>query len=105
MWKLKCFTNQDGQPIINKWFKNASGELKAAFLIRMADLVKLPNDGWARPDVGQLRKECSGLYEIVLYANKTQHRPIGYFSNDGEFTFLAFAEEKGEKFVPPNVCE
>lgn len=105
MWKLRCFTNQDGKPISEKWLKEATSELKAAFFLRMIALTKLPADGWDRPDVGQLRHgDCKGLFEIVLKANKIQHRPIGYFSGNQEFTFLAFAEERDNKFVPPNIC-
>ncbi len=66
----------------------------------------MPEDGWDRPDVGQLRHgDCKGLFEIVLFADKVQHRPIGYFSGKKEFTFVAFAVEKGNKFEPPNICK
>jgi len=106
MWKLRSFTRPDGTPITKKWLRGATSELKAAFLVRMIHLVKLPADGWDRPDVGQLRHgECKGLYEIVLYANKIQHRPLGYFSGKQEFTFLAFAEERGNELDPANICE
>jgi hypothetical protein len=106
MWKLRSFTRPDGTPIVKKWLKGATSELKAAFYLRMNALIKLPADGWDRPDVGQLRHgACKGLFEIVLYANKIRHRPIGYFSGKQEFTFLAFAEERGNTFDPPNICE
>lgn len=71
----------------------------------MKDLIKRPGNGWNRPDVGQLRRECIGLYEIVLKVDKVQHRPIGYYSGKEEFTFVAFAIEKDGKFVPKNVCD
>lgn len=106
-WKLKSYTLPDGKTtIVNKWFKEQSASVKAAFLNRMNALVKLSENGWDRPDVGQLRgKECKGLFEIVIFADNVQHRPIGYFSGKCEFTFVVFAVEKGGKLTPPNICK
>jgi hypothetical protein len=106
MWKLKSFTQADKKtPILEEWFENQTPSVQTAFLNRMKDLIKKPGNGWNRPDVGQLRHECSGLYEIVLKVDKVQYRPIGYYSGKEEFTFVAFALEKGGKFVPPNICK
>lgn len=106
MWKLLNFTDRDGNGIVKEWFSDQTVEMKATFLARMNALVKLPGDGWDRPDVGQLRHgDCKGLFEIVLFANDTQHRPLGYFSGKEEFTFLAFATEKGSKLLPKDICK
>lgn len=106
MWKLKSFTQADKKtPILEEWFEEQSPSVQTAFLNRMKDLIKKPGNGWNRPDVGQLRHGCSGLYEIVLKVDKVQHRPIGYYSGKEEFTFVAFAIEKGGQFVPKNICD
>ena len=60
-----------------------------------------------RPLVGQLRgKPCKGLYEIVLKVDKTQFRAIGcYGPKNREFTLLAGATEKDNRFVPHDICD
>lgn len=60
---------------------------------------------WQRPYIGKLRDKCKGLYEIRFEVGNVQHRPIGYFSGELEFTFLAFATERGSKFNPLHICE
>ncbi len=64
-----------------------------------------PPELWQRPYVGKLRGECKGLYEIRFAVEKVQHRPIGYFSAEFEFTILAFATERGSKFDPRHICQ
>jgi hypothetical protein len=56
--------------------------------------------------VGQLHGDCNGLFELVLYVDKIQFRPIGCYgpAKRGEFTLLIGAIEKGGKFTEPNVC-
>jgi hypothetical protein len=105
MWTLKSFTNPDSKTIVGLWYAAQSEDVKTAFRTRMKFLIPLGENGWDRPQVGQLRHgDCKGLYEIVLKVNKVQHRPIGYFSGKMEFTFLAFATERDNTFEPPNVC-
>jgi hypothetical protein len=106
LWRLKSFTLPDCKtPLVKEWFVMQSEDVQAAFLVRMKDLQRRPGNGWDRPNVGQLRGKCKGLFEIVLKVNKVQHRPLGYFSGKMEFTFLAFATERDGKFNPPDVCK
>lgn len=105
MWLLKSFTAPDGKTIVGRWYAEQDEDVQAAFRTRMRFLVALGENGWNRPQVGQLRHgDCKGLFEIVLKVNKVQHRPIGYFSGRMEFTFLAFATERDGEFDPPDVC-
>jgi len=78
MWTFKSFTRPDGRKLVAEWYDGQDGTVQAAFITALKLLRALPPDGWDRPDVGQLRRECAGLYEIVLKVNKVQHRPIGY---------------------------
>jgi hypothetical protein len=104
MWIFKSFTRPDGTKLVAEWYSEQDGAVKAAFLTAMKLLRDMPPDGWDRPDVGQLRRECTGLFEIVLKVNSVQHRPIGYMSGHAEFTFLIFAIEKDRK-LPLGTCE
>ena len=106
-WKLKSVTVSGvvSTTIVSEWFEAQDDAVQMAFLTRMKFLIELPYDGWKRPYVGQLRRECKGLFEIRLPVNKVQHRPIGYFSGIREFTFLAFATERDNKLNPINICE
>lgn len=106
LWTLKSFTNPDGKTIVAEWYEQQDDAVKAAFLTRMKFLRAQSEDGWDRPQVGQLRHgSCKGLYEIVLKVNKVQHRPLGYYSGKLEFTFVAFATERDGQFDPPNICD
>lgn len=106
LWTLKSFVLSDGvTKLVEQWLAEQDVSVQLAFITRLRYLQGLPANGWDRPYVGQLRRECKGLFEIVLKVNKVQYRPIGYFSGRMEFTILAFAIEKGSKFEPLNVCE
>jgi len=106
-WKLRSFTvsETNNQTIVMEWFDAQDEAVQNAFLARMEYLIPLPADAWNRPYVGQLRRECAGLFEIILKVNNVQHRPIGYFSGRQEFTFLAFATERDNRLDPVNICE
>lgn len=106
LWLLKSYTRPDGKLLALEWYEEQSPAVQAAFITRMKFLQAQPEDGWDRPEVGQLRHgSCKGLFEIVLKVNKVQHRPIGYFSGKMEFTIVAFATERGGQFDPPNICD
>lgn len=68
-------------------------------------MVLETRDELDRPAVGQLHGKCRGLYELVLFVDKIQFRPIGcYGPRPGEFTLLAGATEKGSQLFPENIC-
>lgn len=110
LWTLKALvdrrsTKTPKETIVSQWY-NAHEDAQIAFATRMKFLRGLPADGWDRPYVGQLRrKECSGLFEIVISMPDVEYRPIGYFSGKMEFTIVAFATERDGKFNPKSVCE
>src|SRR2546422_5051514 len=95
-WTLKSITvsSANNQTIVSEWYEAQSDDVQAAFYTVMSYLKDRPPHGWDRPFVGQLRRECKGLFEIVLTVKGVQHRPIGYFSGHQEFTFIAFATER-----------
>jgi hypothetical protein len=107
LWTLKSFTAPDGKTtLVSEWLDAQDEDVQAAFLTRMKFLRGRPENGWDRPQVGQLRRgECKGLYEIVLKVNGVQHRPLGYYSGKMEFTFVAFATERDGKLVPDGICD
>lgn len=110
LWKLKSLVDRRSEKepketIVKQWFDGQYEEVQDAFLARMKFLRGLPENGWDRPYVGQLRrKECKGLFEIVISVENAEHRPIGYFSGRMEFTIVAFAKERNGKFDPKTVC-
>jgi hypothetical protein len=46
-----------------------------------------------------------GLSEIRFKADGVQQRPLGFRSNENEFTLLLWATEKSNRFVPLGACE
>jgi hypothetical protein len=109
-WTLKALVDRRSpeapkSTIVKGWFEGQYDDVQQAFLTRMKFLAGLPKDGWDRPYVGQLRHgECKGLFEIVISVVDVEHRPLGYFSGEMEFTIVAFATERDGKFDPKSVC-
>jgi len=109
-WTIKSLverrsTKEPKETVLKIWFESQTEDVQAAFLVIMKYLISLKGNAWGRPYVAQLRRECKGLYEIVVSMPDVEHRPIGSFSGRMEFTFLAFATERGNKLVPSSVCE
>jgi hypothetical protein len=108
LWTLKAFAADGRTTIVQEWYSAQSEAVQVAFETRLKFLVAQPPSVWQRPYIGKLRskdKHCKGLYEIRFEVNNVQHRPIGYFSGNLEFTILAFATERGNQFDPLHICE
>ena len=105
LWTLKAFAPDGKRTIALDWFLAQAEAVQVAFETRLKFLVAQPPSIWQRPHIGKLRGDCKGLYEIRFEVNNVQHRPIGYYSGDLEFTILAFATERGNKFDPLHICE
>lgn len=109
LWTLKALVDRrslDDETVVSQWYARQYEDVQMAFIARMKFLRGLPENGWDRPYVGQLRrKECKGLYEIVISVENAEHRPIGYFSGKQEFTIVAFATERDRRLVPITICK
>ena len=79
-------------------------ELEVALeYLRMQDRIQ-----WQRPRAAKLSKcvEFRDFFEIRLFVNSTQHRPIGFFGpGENEFTILLWAIEKGNALRPDGWCK
>jgi hypothetical protein len=111
LWKLKGYITSRGANIVNEWCANVADEVWMAFAFNMDYLAGQPIQNWKRPWSAVLggskrgrKKGCSGLVEIIFEVGNVQYRPLGYFSGNSEFTFVFFAEERGDEFDPPTAC-
>lgn len=105
MWTLKAFIIRGNVTVVFEWFQGQTDAVQTAFETRLRFLREQPPVVWQRPYVGTLTRDCDGLFEIRLKAENVQHRAIGYYSDELEFTILAFATERDRQFVPLTTCE
>ena len=104
VWSLRAY-NENGQSILDEWYREQTGKVRAAFRVRMQYLLQNKREKWVRPYYAPLKGACLGLGEVRIHANRVQHRPIGFVEIEAmEFTLVAFAREKGGKFIPGNTC-
>jgi len=110
-WTFFEFVSSTGRRAVRDWIgtfpKGTRARVKASVDALVSELQLLPNDQFERENgVGQLRHDCSGLFELVMKVEKIQVRPIGFYGpGRREFTLLAGAVEKGNDFEPRTVCE
>ncbi len=104
LWQFRCYLSEDGTDEIRAWYDGGSKHLRARFLGRLKILAQLPRAEWHESLYKDLHGPCNGLGEIRFFADKIQHRPLGFRSGDTEFTILFCAKEKGGKFVPLSAC-
>src|SRR5688572_12990397 len=108
-WTFYHYVGANGRDAIRDWIdgqpegtkKRLKAQLNTRLLeLRLADKLERANG------VGQLRRECAGLFEVILFVDRIQYRPIGCYgpAKTGEFTLLAGAIEKGGKFTEPDIC-
>ena len=108
-WAFYHYVGANGRDAIKDWIdaqpagtrKRLKAQLNTRLNeLRLADRLERANG------VGQLRRECAGLYELILRVDKIQYRPIGCYgpAKNGEFTLLAGAIEKDGKFTEPDIC-
>jgi hypothetical protein len=104
-WTLKAYRRRGSKiSIAKEWYDEVGYDVWAVFAWHMDYLCGQEADKWGRPWAEKLRGECAGLLEIIFEVDNVQYRPLGFFSGRMEFTFLIFATEVGDKFVPPTAC-
>jgi hypothetical protein len=108
-WKFYEYVGGNGRSAVMDWIdgqpQGTRKRLKARLHLLLNEL-RLAERLDRSNGVGQLRHECAGLYELILFVDRIQFRPIGCYgpAPTGEFTLLAGAIEKGRRFTEPGIC-
>lgn len=108
MWNIKCYVSASGKNEVQTTYDSGSDALKAELEVEVAYLKVRGREEWQRPHAAKLSKctEFRDFFEIRLFADNVQQRPIGYFGpNPNDFTILLWAHEKGGKLKPDNWCK
>lgn len=104
-WRYKSYCTSAGRNEVRDWYQSLTPALRAAVMARLLYLRQMPRQSWQRPYFALLRGDGAGLGEVRLKLNNVQHRLIGYFGPDqGDFSILLVALEKGGKFIPRDTC-
>lgn len=108
-WTFHDYVTDNGRNAIRDWIDGqphgTRARLKAKLNARINEL-RLVERLDRSCGVGQLRRDCAGLYELILLVDKVQFRPIGCYGpgKSREFTLLIGAIEKDRQFTEPDVC-
>lgn len=108
MWNIKCYISARGQNEVQATYDSGSDDLKAELEVAIEFLKPRERTEWRRPQAAKLSKckEFRDFFEIRIFADRVQQRPIGYFGpNPNDFTILLWAHEKGGKLKPENWCK
>jgi hypothetical protein len=108
-WTFYDYVSAGGRNAITDWIRDQPQGTRQKLKARLNALVnelRLAEKLDRQNGVGQLHGPCAGLYELVLFVDKIQFRPIGCYgpARTGEFTLLVGAIEKDGKFTEPDVC-
>ncbi len=108
-WTFYHYVNDSTRDVITDWIADQPAGTKVRLRAKLNTLLnqlRVVDRLDRATGVGQLRRECGGLFELILFVDKIQYRPIGCYgpAKTGEFTLLAGAIEKGGKFTEPDIC-
>ena len=111
-WLWKSYITSRGENLVKEWCKEVDKFVFEEFRTSLKYLDGQPPVNWKRPFVDSLsggkrsrKTGCVGLVEIRFEVKNVQHRPLGYYSGEMEFTIVFFAKEVGGVFVPPTACK
>lgn len=102
-WCLHDHKSSSGRREVRQYYDDSRIEVQAAFDVAWEYLEVQPREQWQRPKAHRMNKSklFKDFFEIRLFANQLQHRPIGYFGPvRGKFTLLIWATEKGNRIDP-----
>ncbi len=108
MWQIKCYVSPGGKNEIQNTYDSGNDDLKVELEVELEYLSVRDRELWLRPHAAKLSKcsEFRDFFEIRLFANQVQQRPIGFFGpGQNEFTILLWAIEKGGELKPQEWCK
>lgn len=102
-WIFKDYVTADGENVVQGWFRGLSKRARAKVNLTITNLAV--TDVWRAEAVKSLKGDCQGLFELRIFADNVQHRPLCFHGpGKREVTILMGAMEKGGKFVPASAC-
>ncbi len=110
-WTFYRYVGPEQRDVVLDWIKKqpagTSARIKAALDVAVIQLQLVERERFSRADgVGQLRRKCGGFFELLLWVDKAQYRPIGvYGPGEREFTILSIDREKGDELIEDPDCE
>jgi hypothetical protein len=100
LWTFFEFLTSSGRGVIADWYEDLAEEAQQDFDDLLRYLAVTPRHLWERPKFAPVSGYV-GLGKLRFKANRIQYRPIGFFGpQQGEFTLLMGAEERGGRWVP-----
>jgi hypothetical protein len=105
LWSFRYYTPGDRKTGIRQRHDKGSKKLQATFRSRLKTLSQLDWEEWREPYFKQLSGTARGLCEVRFKADGVQQRPLGFVSGNREFTLVAWATEKNDRFVPLSAPE
>lgn len=102
---FRDFVTAAGRNVIEDWVAEIPGTAKLRLTTILQYLAGLRD--WRSCDwVAPLSGDGEGLFEIKFTNKNIQYRPLGCWGPEGgQFTLLAGAIERGDRFEPPNVVD
>lgn len=104
MITISWYESNSGKTEARDKYLKGNYNLKAEFDAAVLYLSVQPRKNWKRPKSAKLKKCKNDFYEIRLFANEVQERPIGFWFSQSEFVILLWAVEKDDKLYPKNWC-
>lgn len=101
-WKFKNALDGDGRNLYLKWADTIPSGARDAFDDRFTYLENI--ERFSRPYATRLKGYK--LYEVRVFYKQVQYRAIGIIGpGDRCFTLLGGAIEKGDQFIPKDICK
>ena len=100
LWSFLYYRDSGRPGDIREAHDGGSPKLQAIFRSRLRYLASLEWNDWREPQFRRLHGDLAGLGELRFKGDGVEQRPLGFVSGPHEFTFVFWATEKGNKFVP-----
>jgi len=108
LWSFHCYKPRaQSKSDLEKWRNGLTTRAKAKFYVTLRHLADQPQSGWEKPPKSPYAKRLgNGIWELRLFLDNVQHRPLGFFGPDQRmFCILLIAEEKGGEFIPKDALK
>lgn len=100
LWSFRYHLANGRQGDFREAHDNGSAALQGILRSRLWYIGSLRWQDWREPQFRRLHGDLAGPGEVQFKADGIEQRPLGFVSAPQEFTFLFWAQEKGNKFVP-----